>query len=239
MTISIRGLSVSFGGVQALTRLDATLDDGITGVIGPNGAGKTTLLNVFSGFVPARQGSITAFNTDLLALPPHRRARWGLRRSFQTEQVVDDLSVADNVRAVLDPLDLTRREKTAEIAAALAQVGLGPRAGAMGAELDGFERRMVEIAKAVAGRPKIILLDEPAAGLRPAEAAQLRQVLSEIPARFGAMVVLVDHDVGLIAALCETTLVLDFGRKIAFGPTAEVLRAPAVRAAWLGLETPA
>ena len=128
MTITIRDLSVSFGGVQALTGLDATLDDGITGVIGPNGAGKTTLLNVFSGFVPARRGSITAFGTDLLALPPHRRARWGLRRSFQTEQVVDDLSVADNVRAVLDPLDLTRREKAAEIAAALAHVGLGPRA---------------------------------------------------------------------------------------------------------------
>jgi branched-chain amino acid transport system ATP-binding protein len=239
MSVEIRDLSASFGGVQALTGLSVALGPGITGVIGPNGAGKTTLLNVLSGFVAARQGRVTAFGTDLLALPPHRRARWGLRRSFQTEQVVDDLSVADNVRAVLDPLGLSRADKAAEIAAALAHAGLGARAAAMGAELDGFERRMVEIAKAVAGRPKLILLDEPGAGLAPAEAARLRAVVGAIPARFGAMVLLIDHDVELIAALCPTTLVLDFGRRIAFGPTAQVLRDPAVRAAYLGLETPA
>ena len=159
-------------------------------MIGPNGAGKTTLLNVFSGFVPARQGAITAFGTDLLALPPHRRARWGLRRSFQTEQVVDDLSVADNVRAVLDPLDLTRREKAAEIAAALAHVGLGPRA-----RRDGRRARRLRAAD---GRDRQggggAAEDHPPRrarrGAPPGRGGAAPEVVGEIPARFGAMVVL-------------------------------------------------
>jgi len=236
VTIEIDGLSVSFGGVQALAALTVTLADPIVGVIGPNGAGKTTLLNAFSGFVEVQGGTLTAFGTDLLALAPHKRARWGLRRSFQTEQVVDDLTVAENVRVVLDPLPLSADRKAEEIDRALAFVGLSDAARQLGAPLNGFERRMVEIAKAVVGAPRIVLLDEPGAGLDPGEAARLRDVIRAIPQAFGAIVILIDHDVDLIAATCVSTLVLDFGQRLAFGPTAEVLKDPSVVAAYLGVE---
>lgn len=234
--IEIRDLSVSFGGVRALDGLSAKLDDPIVGVIGPNGAGKTTLLNAFSGFVPVASGSLTAFGTDLLAMAPHRRARWGLRRSFQTEEVVDDLTVADNVRVMLDALTMKPREKTAAVERALAFVGLADQGRQLCAGMDLYRRRQVEIAKIVAGSPKVVLLDEPAAGLQPNEAAALRDILVAIPETCGARVVLIDHDVDLIAAICRSTLVLDFGRRLAFGPTGEVLRDPKVKAAYLGLE---
>lgn len=236
MTIEIDGLSVSFGGVQALADLTVTLSDPIIGVIGPNGAGKTTLLNAFSGFVEVQRGTITAFGTDLLALSPHRRARWGLRRSFQTEQVVDDLTVAENVRVVVDPLPLSASRKAEEIDRALAFVGMTELAREIGAPLNGFERRMVEIAKAVVGGPKIVLLDEPGAGLDASEVAGLREAIRAIPETFGAIVILIDHDVDLIAATCVSTLVLDFGQRLAYGPTAEVLKDPKVMAAYLGVE---
>ena len=232
--IEIDAVSVAFGGVRALNAVSASLADPVVGIIGPNGAGKTTLLNVFSGFIRPRAGRITAFGTELLALSPHRRARWGLRRSFQTEQVVDDLSVADNVRVMLDPLPLGKDEKAAHVDAALRFVGLADRRRRMGAALNGFERRMVELAKTLVGAPKVVLLDEPAAGLRADEVAAVRDIIRAIPARVGAVTLLIDHDVDLIAATCTSTLVLDFGERIAFGPTAEVLEDPKVKAAYLG-----
>ena len=234
--IEIRDLSVAFGGVKALNNLSADLADPIVGIIGPNGAGKTTLLNVFSGFVSPQSGTIRAFGTDLLAFAPHARARWGLRRSFQTEQVVDDLSVADNVRVMLDPLPLPHEEKRAEIVDALRYVGLIDKWNVMGVALNGFERRLVEIAKTLVGAPKIVLLDEPGAGLRPNEVERLREAVLGIHKKFGAMTLLIDHDVALIASMCDSTLVLDFGELIASGPTAEVLKNPHVKAAYLGSE---
>lgn len=235
--IEIRDLSVSFGGVRALDNLNVTLGDAIVGIIGPNGAGKTTLLNVFSGFVDPQRGSIRAFGADLLALPPHKRARWGLRRSFQTEQVVDDLSVADNVRVMLDALPhAARADKEGQIAQALDYTGLGAQAHAPGAALNAFQRRMLELAKTLVGAPKIVLLDEPGAGLRDEEVDALRDAILGIHARFGAMTLLIDHDVEMIAATCISTMVLDFGQLLAAGATAEVLRDERVKAAYLGLE---
>ncbi|HUW35983.1 MAG TPA: ATP-binding cassette domain-containing protein [Rhodocyclaceae bacterium] len=234
--IEIRDLSVSFGGVRALDHLSATLVDPVVGIIGPNGAGKTTLLNVFSGFVVPQSGSLSAFGTDLLALPPYRRTRWGLRRSFQTEQVVDDLSVADNVRVMLDPHPLARAEKESQIAKALEFVHLADRRDALGASLNAFERRMVELAKTLVGASRVVLLDEPGAGMRQHEVAVLREVILGIHDRFGAQTLLIDHDVELIAATCTSTLVLDFGELIALGPTAEVLKDGRVMAAYLGDE---
>lgn len=235
--IAIRDLSVSFGGVRALDNLSVELDDPIVGIIGPNGAGKTTLLNVFSGFVDPQAGSIRAFGTDLLSMAPHRRARWGLRRSFQTEQVVDDLSVADNVRVMLDALPGTGRgEADRQIAQALAHVRLGGKANTLGAELNAYERRMLELAKTLVGAPKIVLLDEPGAGLREEEVDALRTAILGIRERFGAMTLLIDHDVAMIAATCVSTMVLDFGQLLAVGPTAQVLRDERVKAAYLGLE---
>ena len=234
--IEIEKVAVSFGGVHALSNVSATLRDPIVGIIGPNGAGKTTLLNVFSGFVQATSGSIGAFGTDLLALAPHRRARWGLRRSFQTEQVVDDLTVADNIRVMLDGLHFSRAAQNAEIDKALDYAQLADIAAMMAVDLNAFQRRMVELAKTLVGAPKVVLLDEPGAGLRPNEVAALRQTILGIHDRFGAMTLLIDHDVELIASTCMSTLVLDFGQVIAFGPTAAVLSDRRVKAAYLGIE---
>jgi branched-chain amino acid transport system ATP-binding protein len=234
--IEIDDISVAFGGVRALSNVSATLRDPIVGIIGPNGAGKTTLLNVFSGFVAAASGSIRAFGADVLAMAPHQRARWGLRRSFQTEQVVDDLSVADNVRVMLDSLRYSTTDKTRDIAKALDYVRLGGKRHEMAQGLNAFERRMVELAKTFVGGPKLVLLDEPGAGLRAHEVAALREIIVGINKTFGATTLLIDHDVELIAATCVSTLVLDFGEVIAFGPTADVLRDSRVKAAYLGIE---
>jgi branched-chain amino acid transport system ATP-binding protein len=234
--IEIKDVSVSFGGVHALNSVSASLRDPIVGIIGPNGAGKTTLLNVFSGFVAATSGSIRAFDTDLLAMSPHLRARWGLRRSFQTEQVVDDLSVAGNIQVMLDSLHFSAAAQRTEVENALEFVQLADKRDVMGVNLNAFERRMVELAKTLVGSPKVVLLDEPGAGMRPNEVSILRQVILRIRERFGAMTLLIDHDVELIASTCESTLVLDFGQVIAFGSTTEVLRDGRVKAAYLGIE---
>jgi len=234
--IEIRKLSVAFGGVHALNNLSVTLADPIVGIIGPNGAGKTTLLNVFSGFVVPVAGSLRAFGADLLAMQPHQRARWGLRRSFQTEQVVDDLSVADNLRAMLDALPpASREDMDGQIAKALAYVRLGDKADEFGAALNTFERRMVELAKTLVGSPRIVMLDEPGAGLREEEVDALRQAILGIHRQFGAMTLLIDHDVEMIAATCMSTVVLDFGELLAVGPTADILRDERVKSAYLGI----
>ena len=234
--IEIRDVSVAFGGVRALNNLNVTLKDSVTGIIGPNGAGKTTLLNAFSGFVDTHSGSIHAFGTNLLGMAPHKRARWGLRRTFQTEQVVDDLSVADNIRVILDALPLSRRESEKQIADALDYLQLGNKSGELGASLNAFDRRMVELAKTLVGSPKIIMLDEPGAGLREDEVINLRDAIKGIHERFGSMTLLIDHDVDIIAATCISTMVLDFGELLTVGPTSEVLNDERVKAAYLGME---
>jgi ABC-type branched-subunit amino acid transport system ATPase component len=232
--IEIEGLTVQFGGVRSLNALTASLPEPVTGLVGPNGAGKTTLLNVLSGFVAPTAGRVLVDGADALALAVHKRAAFGIRRTFQNEQVVENLSAEDNVAAVLDnvPSRLPRRQA---IRGALDYVGLATRSRALGAELNAYDRRMLEIARATVGAPRLIMMDEPGAGLSEEETAHLRDVILGIPAFCGAQVLLVDHDVDLISATCAATLVLDFGSKIAYGPTADVLRDPKVRAAYLGM----
>jgi branched-chain amino acid transport system ATP-binding protein len=232
--IQIRGLTVAFGAVTAIDALDAVLDAPVCGLIGPNGAGKTTLVNLLSGFVPARAGEVQVDGTGLLGMDTARRVRFGLRRSFQTEQVVEDLSVWDNVQAMLDHVPHRRDESDAQVQRALEHVGLLDCAALPGAQLDLFRRRMVEVAKALVGVPRLILFDEPGAGLDERESRVLRDAIAAIPERFGAQVLLIDHDVDLIASICTQTLVLDFGRRLALGATRAVLDDAAVRQAYLG-----
>jgi branched-chain amino acid transport system ATP-binding protein len=232
--ISIRDLTVQFGGVRPLEKLDAELAAPIVGLVGPNGAGKTTLLNVLSGFVRPVSGKVEIDGVDLLALSPTARVRHGLRRTFQTEQVVDDLSVYDNVLALLDHVPRKGLSAEADIARALAYLGLERVADRLGIALTLFERRLVEIAKALVGGPRLLLMDEPAAGLNEDETEAFRQMILGIPQSFSAQILLIDHDVDLIAATCSETLVLDFGQRLALGPTRLVLDDPAVRAAYLG-----
>ena len=231
--IEIANLTVRFGGIKPIDQLSARLDAPVSGLIGPNGAGKTTLLNVLSGFVRPQEGSILLAGAPLLPLSPLARVQAGLRRSFQTEQVVEDLSTWDNLAAIADNV-VPAAGRRAAIAAALAFVGLSRRAHHAGRELNLFERRLVELGKCLVGRPKLILLDEPAAGLTDEEGARLRDLVLRIPAETGARVVVIDHDVELIRAMCSQTLVLDYGKRLALGPTDAVLEDEAVRRAYLG-----
>jgi len=232
--IKVENLEVRFGGVTPIDRMTVTFPGGTCGLIGPNGAGKTTFFNVLSGFVKPAGGTIRAFDEDLLAMTDFRRARWGLRRTFQTEQAIEELSLYDNV-AMVQEHSANGGGSRSDVLGALEFVGLGdlePRTkvGTVGAR----ERRLVEIARAVVGKPRVVLLDEPAAGLPVEETEHMGGVIRKIPERMGALVILVDHDMSLVSACCEVTAVLDFGKLIASGPTAEVLRDEQVVRAYLG-----
>jgi branched-chain amino acid transport system ATP-binding protein len=231
--IEIEGLTVTFGGVRALDALTLDLDGDVVGIIGPNGAGKTTLLNVMSGFVPAVSGRVHVDGVDILALSPARRARWGLRRTFQTELLADDLSVFDNVLVAAENTGAGARAAAHD---ALHLVGLEDEADEPAQRLDSFRRRLVEVARAAVATPRLMLLDEPGGGLAPDESARLRELILSLPASTEARVVVVDHDVDLIADTCVQTACLDFGELIAVGPTRDVLDDARVRAAYLGID---
>jgi ABC-type branched-subunit amino acid transport system ATPase component len=222
--IEVKDLSVKYGGVTSLDGMNLRFDEGVCGLIGPNGAGKTTFFNVLSGFVRPASGAVTAFGDDLLRMAHYRRARWGIRRTFQTEQAISDLSVYDNVAMI----------HSKDILQSIEFVGGGISPWAKVGSLTAGQRRLVEVARAVAGKPRLILLDEPAAGLPDGETRHLTGVIKNIPAQTGALTILVDHDMALVSAVCDTTAVLDFGKLIASGPTAQVLRDEHVMRAYLG-----
>jgi branched-chain amino acid transport system ATP-binding protein len=232
--ISINSLTVRFGGVVPIDDMNASMEVGVNGLIGPNGAGKTTFFNVLSGFVRPAYGSITAFGEDLLAMPAFRRVRWGLRRTFQTEQAVAEMTVFENVLLVLEQSGVTKSSRRDDVVEAVDFVGLSTVIGRPVAELGAAERRLVEVARAVVGKPRLVLLDEPGAGLPDEETAALGEVIRQIPDRTGALTILVDHDMDLVGATCTHVAVLDFGHVIAQGPTKDVLNDQRVMAAYLG-----
>ncbi|MGI9615428.1 MAG: ATP-binding cassette domain-containing protein [Acidimicrobiales bacterium] len=234
--IDVQGLTMAFGGVRSLDELTVALDGRIVGIVGPNGAGKTTLLNVISGFVKPTEGKVVIDGEDILSMTPYGRARWGIRRSFQTEQVVDDLSVRANIEVMVDS-GHDQRLRGATVDRAIELVGLEASAERQTRHLNAFERRLVELARTVVGTPRLIMLDEPAAGLSEHETQQLGATLETLPEATGAQLMLIDHDVDLIASLCDTTAVLDFGRLITYGPTKESLTNAAVKEAYLGVGT--
>ena len=230
--IEVKDLTVRYGGVASLDGMSLTFSDGVCGLIGPNGAGKTTFFNVLSGFVRPAAGTVTAFDENLLRMTHFRRARWGVRRTFQTEQAISDLTVYDNVAMIHSRLRGSARRD--DVLASIEFVGGGISPWAKVGSLTAGQRRLVEVARAVAGKPRLILLDEPAAGLPDGETSHLTGVIKNIPAHTGALTILVDHDMALVSAVCETTAVLDFGKLIASGPTAQVLRDEHVMRAYLG-----
>jgi branched-chain amino acid transport system ATP-binding protein len=234
--IEVEGLTVRFGGVVPIDDMTLTLSGGTCGLIGPNGAGKTTFFNVLSGFVKPVAGAVRAFGDDLLAMADYRRARWGLRRTFQTEQAIANLTVFDNVLLVRENTEGGRATQRQDVMDAVAFVGLEPESNRLVGTLGAAQRRLVEVARAVVGRPRLVLLDEPAAGLPDNETEHLGQLIRRIPQEVEALVVLVDHDMSLVSACCATTAVLDFGKLIASGSTADVLRDEHVIRAYLGTE---
>jgi branched-chain amino acid transport system ATP-binding protein len=234
--IEVENLTVRFGGVTPIDDMSVAFAAERCGLIGPNGAGKTTFFNVLSGFVKPAKGSIQAFGEDLLKMVDFRRARWGIRRTFQTEQAIEELSVFDNVAMIHEHSGERRSGRRTAVLGAIEIVGLEvppkTKVGGLGAR----ERRLVEIARAIVGKPRVVLLDEPAAGLPDRETEHLGELIRRIPEHVGAQVILVDHDMSLVAACCETTAVLDFGRLIASGPTRDVLRNEHVINAYIGTE---
>jgi branched-chain amino acid transport system ATP-binding protein len=233
--IEVQNVSVRFGGVVALSEVSTTFSKPVSGIIGPNGAGKTTLMNVFSGFVAAA-GAISCGGQDLTQLAPHKRAHWGLRRSFQKEEIANDLTVFENVLVQIDNISVSGRSRADEVVHMLKFVGLSDKANVLGENLNTFERRLTDVAKCLVGKPRVIMFDEPAGGMSVDETHQLGELIKGIHAEIGAQTLVIDHDVDLIRQICEETLVLDFGRKIAFGETDAVLADPKVKAAYLGIE---
>jgi branched-chain amino acid transport system ATP-binding protein len=234
--IEVSDLTVKFGGVTPLDGMTVKFENGTCGLIGPNGAGKTTFFNVLSGFVKPAGGTVTAYGEDLLKMAHFRRARWGVRRTFQTEQAIEELSVYDNVALAHEHSKVAAASRRGDVLEAISFVGLevdpDARVGTLGAR----DRRLVEVARALVGRPRVVLLDEPAAGLPDQETAHLGEVIKRIPENSDALVILVDHDMSLVSSCCSVTSVLDFGKLIASGKTADVLRDENVVRAYLGRE---
>ncbi|MCC6438464.1 MAG: ABC transporter ATP-binding protein [Acidimicrobiales bacterium] len=235
MKVEVNDIRVQFGGVMPLDGVTVTFPGGTCGLIGPNGAGKTTFFNVLSGYVTPVNGSVRCDGVELLTMPDYKRARWGVRRTFQTEQAIEGLSVFDNVLTVYEHTAKgSRAEKKKAVDEALEFCGLLGVRDQLVRTLPAKERRFIEMARAVVGSPKVVLLDEPAAGLPDEETNELSVIIRSIPERSDATVILVDHDMALVQACCEWSAVLDFGRLLASGPTGDVLRDPKVLSAYLG-----
>jgi branched-chain amino acid transport system ATP-binding protein len=231
------GVRVAFGGVVAVAGVDLTAPPGrVTSVIGPNGAGKTTLLNLVSGFQRPDTGTVRVGSREITGLPAYDVARAGLARTFQTAQPFAGLSVLDNVRLGLLRGSWRGEAPSALARALLALVGYAGSETRLAATLPHVDRRLVEIARALATRPAVLLLDEPAAGLDDADTIKLGGLLQRL-ARAGLAVVLVEHDMSLVMSISDEIVVLDAGRRIASGAPAAVRADPAVKAAYLGATT--
>jgi ABC-type branched-subunit amino acid transport system ATPase component len=243
-------ISVNFRGLKALQSVDIGVPEGgIVGLVGPNGAGKSTLLGVLSGDVRAQQGVVRLGGKDVSGLAPETRVRRGLARTFQLPQLFDELTVREHLtlprrlaqapsREWSDPLTGRFLHRDAaeeqEVDALLASLGLESVADTLAGVLPLGLTRLVEIARAAATHPAVILLDEPFSGLNPAESRRLSRTLASLNQAEGIAMVLVEHDVEVVFDLSERVFVLDFGELIAAGTPAEIRRHPAVRAAYLG-----
>jgi ABC-type branched-subunit amino acid transport system ATPase component len=245
--LQVQGLTKRFGGLTAVDRLDFEVREGeILGVIGHNGAGKSTTFNLIAGTYGASEGDIRFAGESIVGLPPHRIAERGVMRTFQHNRPFTGMPVIDNVlvgahtrfgaslwSVVLGASaheEQARRDKAREL---VQFVGLGEFAGADVGTLSFGQGRLLEIARALAGEPKLILLDEPAAGLTPAETARLAEIIRGVAAR-GIAVLLIEHDMHFLLPLADRVVVLNFGAKIADGLPAEIRANRAVMDAYLG-----
>jgi branched-chain amino acid transport system ATP-binding protein len=239
--LEVEHVVVQFGGVRALDDVDLDVDEGaITGLIGPNGAGKTTLFNVVCGLQPTDAGRVRLGGEVLDGRSPHRRARLGIARTFQRLEVFGSMTVRDNLRVAAEVrrswsrADRRTTPPPLEVAEVLLErVGLTAVADARVEALPTGLARLVEVGRALAAQPRVLLLDEPSSGLSESETDAFAELLEGLAAE-GLGILLVEHDVELVMRVCTRLHVLDFGRIIAVGTPKEVQRDPLVQAAYLG-----
>jgi branched-chain amino acid transport system ATP-binding protein len=235
--LATSSVTVAFRGLLALSEVSLELEQGkITGLIGPNGAGKTTMIGVLSGLVRPRSGHVLLGGRNITRLPPHRRAHLGMARTFQRLELWQSMSVEENIQTAAEFALSRHRGRDAKSAAreAIELLGLEDVAGQEVTELSSGHGRLVEVARAVALRPKVLLLDEPSAGLNEAEARKLGETLAQYVAASGTSILLVEHHVELVSAICAFVYVLEFGQLIASGAPADVRASAAVQEAYLG-----
>jgi branched-chain amino acid transport system ATP-binding protein len=241
--LAVAGLTRDFGGLRALDRVTLDVEPGERRVIlGPNGAGKTTLFNVVTGLLPPTAGRVWLLGHDVTRLPPHRRARLGLGRTFQITTLFPGLTVLDSVRLAVQgteglrfalcPPRAAHGRVLAQAAALLGEWGLPDRGDAQVRALSYGEQRQLELVLALAARPRVLLLDEPTAGLSPAETATVVTLVRRLPR--DVTILLIEHDMDVALELAERLTVLHHGRVVADGPTAAVRRDPRVQEIYLG-----
>lgn len=241
--LEITGLSRRFGGLFALRDVSLTVPAGARfGIIGPNGAGKTTLFNVLSGELRPTSGTIRMHGRDVTRLPPPHRARLGLGRTFQITRLFSDLTVLENLTLAVHGLSRSKlqmlrpwrsyRAQQQRAAALAASFGLGNRLQQRPRELSHGELRELEVLLALATEPTVLLLDEPAAGLSPAERGDIQDLITRLPESL--TVVIIEHDMNVLREVADELAVLHFGQLVTQGATADVQRHPAVRELYLG-----